>query len=119
MRHRGLCWAEKDYIDEKGRRMKETAAELYFGCVHVRVQGTNYGQYFDTAHDKLGDVYKLKNEEYFDCLGLAAYDEGVKALADGRTLMFNAFGRNEIVDVIVHTSFWAETAAWVGEKAPE
>ena len=80
--------------------MKERARDLYFGCVQVQLQDTNYGQYFGIAHDKLGAVYQqLKRDEYFDCLGLAEYDEGVKALADGRTLMFNAFGRNEIVDV--------------------
>ena len=66
----------------------------------MQLQNTVYGKYFDTAHDKLGAVYtQLRNEKYFDCLGLAEYDEGVKALADGRTLMFNAFGRKEIGDV--------------------
>ena len=100
VQHRGLCWAEKDEVDEKGRRMKEKAAELYFGCVHVQLQNTAYGKYFDTAHDKLGAVYtQLKSEKYYDCLGLAAYDEGVKELATGKTLMFNALGRKEIGDV--------------------
>ena len=58
MRHRGLCWAEKDEVDERGRRMKERAEDLYFGCVRVQLQNTDYGKYFDTAHDKLGEVYK-------------------------------------------------------------
>jgi hypothetical protein len=99
-RHRGLCWAEKNEIDEKGRAMSSAANDLYNGCIHAQLQNTNYGQYFDTARKKLGEVYtQLKKEEYFDSLGLAAYDEGVKALADGRTLMFNALGRKEIGDV--------------------
>ncbi len=117
VRHRGLCWAEKNYIDEKGRRMKERAEDLYFGCVKVQLQDTNYGQYFGIAHDKLGAVYKqLKRDEYFDCLGLAEYDEGVKALADGRTLMFNAFGRNEIVDVTYNDPHPLPSRAAVGSS---
>ena len=80
--------------------MKERADDLCNGCTRAQLHYTPYGRYFDTAQDKLTAVYtQLKNEKYFDCLGLAEYDEGVKALADGRTLMFNAFGRNEIVDV--------------------
>ncbi len=80
--------------------MKERADDLCNGCTRAQVHYTGYGRYFDTAQDKLIAVYtQLKNEKYFDCLGLAEYDEGVKALTDGRTLMFNAFGRKEIGDV--------------------
>ena len=48
---------------------------------------------------------QLKSEEYYDCLGLAAYDEGVKELATGKTLMFNALGRQEIGDVTYNDLF--------------
>jgi len=99
-RYWGLCRAELDEICERGRRMKERADDLDNGCTRAQLHHTSYGRYFDTAQEKLREVYtQLKDDKYCDCLGLAAYDEGVKALKDGGTLMFNAFGRNEIVDV--------------------
>ena len=98
--HRGLSWAEKDEVDAKGRAMKEKADDLYNGCIRAQLQKTNYGSDFDTARENLEAVYKqLKDEKYVDSLGLEDYDEGLKALAAGRTHMFNAFGRRELGDV--------------------
>ena len=54
--HRGLCWAEKNEIGERGRRMKERADDLYNGCIHAQVHYTNYGLYFHTAQEKLAAV---------------------------------------------------------------
>ncbi len=86
--------------------MKERVDDLCNGCTRAQLHYTVYGRYFDTAQDKLGDVYKQRqDEEYFDSLGLATYDEGVKALADGRMLMFNALGRKEIGDVTYNDLF--------------
>ena len=106
MRHRGLCTAEKDEVQARGRWMKAKADDLYNGCIHSQLHYTDYGSDFDTAREKLEEVYtQLKAERYFDSLGLAEYDEGLKALADGHTHMFNAFGRGEIDAVTYNDLF--------------
>jgi hypothetical protein len=98
--HRGLSWAEKDEVDAKGRTMKEREDDLYNGCIHVHLHYTNHGSDFGEARKRLKAVYtQLKAEQYFDSLGLEDYNEGLKALAHGRTHMFNAFGRGEIDSV--------------------
>jgi hypothetical protein len=104
--HRGLCTAEKDEVDERGRAMTASANDLYNGCIHSQLHYTNYGSDFEEAQMKLEEVYKqLTLEEYYDSLGLKNYDEGLKALAEGRTHMFNVFGRGEIDEVTYNDLF--------------
>jgi len=99
-RYWGLCRAELHEIYERGRRMKERADDLDNGCTRAQLHYTSYGRYFETAQEKLKEVYtQLKDDKYFDCLGLAAYEQGINELANGKTLMFNALGRQEIGDV--------------------
>ena len=52
-RYRGLCWAEKNEINERGRRMKERADDLDNGCTRAQLHHTSYGRYFETAQEKL------------------------------------------------------------------
>ncbi len=106
MRHRGLCNAEKDVVDARGRAMSSTANDLYNGCIHAQLHYTDYGSDFDEARKRLEAVYKqLTVEEYYDCLGLQNYGEGLKALAAGRTHMFNALGREEIDELTYNGLF--------------
>jgi hypothetical protein len=106
VRHRGLCNAEKDVVDARGRAMLSTANDLHFLCIKVQPHYTDYGNDFDDARKRLEAVYnQMTVEEYYDCLGLENYDEGLKALAAGRTHMFNALGREEIDELTYNGLF--------------
>jgi hypothetical protein len=106
MRQRGLCQVEKDEVYAKGRSMKERSDDLYNGFIHVHLHYTNYGSDFDEARKQLAAVYtQLKSGQYFDITGLQEYEDGLKALAVGRTNMFNAFGRGEIGEVTYNDLF--------------
>jgi hypothetical protein len=110
-RYWGLCRAELNEIDEKGRAMSSAANDLYFLCIKVQLHYTDYGSDFDRARMRLQAVYmQLTDEQYYDCLGLENYDEGLKELAAGRTHMFNALGRGEI-DKLTYNSLFEQMEA--------
>ena len=96
--HTGLCRAEKDELDRVVREMYEAVSALDNACRTRRVGDENYAKDFQTARKQLQVIYDemVREEKYIHNFGRLEYDEGKKALADGKTHMQNARERDEI-----------------------
>ena len=95
--HTGLCWAEKNELDRVVRDMYEAVSDLDNACRTVRVGEENYATDFGEARKKLEVIRdETRADKYVYNVGRLEYDQGKKALADGKTHMQNARERDEI-----------------------
>jgi hypothetical protein len=120
--HTGLCRAEKDELDRVVREMYEAVSALDNACRTVRVGDENYAKDFQTARKQLGVIRdETLVEKYIHNFGRLEYDEGKKALADGKTHMQNARERDEIEKTkyafLVEKMKTCEEKMWAYEQA--